>query len=446
MDSTLTTESSGSPLATPGHKDYLYSDSEKRISAEVEEASKEENPDALGEQPIPDGGLQAWLVVLAAHCSAFTAFGFINAWGVFQEYYQRTLLSDKSPSTIAWIGSIQYALVFMPGLAVGVLFDRGYMRLPVSVASAGMVTATFLIAECTEYWHFLLCQGFFVGLSSGIIIISGLSVLSQWFSTKKGIAFGITGVGASSGGVVYPIAARKLIPLVGWDWTMRILGFMHLALLLIMNAFLKRRLPPKENRLPLSLSSFKNPAYLLFCAAGFTTFLGLYTVLTYISVGAVKSGISTDFAFYYVALANAGGVIGRGILGRLGDRFGPLTVIAPSTFIAGAVTYVWPFVHSKGGLVALALVYGVAGGGFLALFAAPIVHMGELHDNGSRLGNFLTCMSLGALAGPPISGAIEGATGSFVLVGVWAGTAILVSFVLFMLARHFQMRRCTGRA
>jgi MFS transporter, MCT family, solute carrier family 16 (monocarboxylic acid transporters), member 10 len=47
--------------------------------------------------------------------------------------------------------------------------------------------------------------------------------------------------------------------------------------------------------------------------------------------------------------------------------------------------------------------------------------MGELRENGTRLGLFLTCMALGALAGPPISGAIQAARGSFDLVGVWAG-------------------------
>jgi hypothetical protein len=54
----------------------------------------------------------------------------------------------------------------MPGLLVGRIFDRGYLRIPVGIASAGLITSTFLIAECTEYWHFLLCQGFFVGVRS----------------------------------------------------------------------------------------------------------------------------------------------------------------------------------------------------------------------------------------------------------------------------------------
>lgn len=47
--------------------------------------------------------------------------------------------------------------------------------------------------------------------------------------------------------------------------------------------------------------------------------------------------------------------------------------------------------------------------------------MGPVQEYGTRLGLFLTCISFGALAGPPISGAINVSTGSFVLVGVFAG-------------------------
>ncbi len=53
----------------------------------------------------------------------------------------------------------------MPGLIFGRLFDMGYLRLPVAVASALLVLCTFLTAQCTEFWHFLLCQGFGIGVS-----------------------------------------------------------------------------------------------------------------------------------------------------------------------------------------------------------------------------------------------------------------------------------------
>lgn len=58
-------------------------------------------------EEFPDGGIRAWLIVGGTMCSAFATVGFVNAWGVFQEYYEETLLKNYNPSTIAWIGSVQ---------------------------------------------------------------------------------------------------------------------------------------------------------------------------------------------------------------------------------------------------------------------------------------------------------------------------------------------------
>jgi hypothetical protein len=60
---------------------------------------------------------------------------------------------------------MQYSLVFLPGLLVGRLFDLGWFRLPFAMGSVSLVLSAFLIAQCTEYWHFIICQGLMVGVS-----------------------------------------------------------------------------------------------------------------------------------------------------------------------------------------------------------------------------------------------------------------------------------------
>lgn len=52
----------------------------------------------------------------------------------------------------------------------------------------------------------------------------------------------------------------------------------------------------------------------------------------------------------------------------------------------------------------------------------PILEMGEIGDVGRRTGMAFTCAAIGALAGPPISGAINRATGGYEAVGYYAGT------------------------
>jgi len=56
-------------------------------------------------------------------CILFCSVGFSVAYGTFQEYYSQTLLSHKSPSQIAWIGSFALFIQFSFSLPVGYLND-----------------------------------------------------------------------------------------------------------------------------------------------------------------------------------------------------------------------------------------------------------------------------------------------------------------------------------
>ena len=60
-------------------------------------------------------------------------------------------------------------------------------------------------------------------------------------------------------------------------------------------------------------------------------------------------------------------------------------------------------------------------GAVIATLVHPFTRMGPVSDVGVRIGMGLTVMSVGILAGPPISGAIVDATGSFRNVGYFAG-------------------------
>ncbi|KAF7297970.1 MFS domain-containing protein [Mycena chlorophos] len=411
------TEESGSPTGTRVDVGATEADLEK---AALEEAYNAE---------YPDGGLRAWLIVVGAAFITFSTFGYVNSWGVFQAYYQETLLQDTSPSNIAWIGSIQYALVFIPALVTGHAFDRGHLKIPMALASALLVAATFLTAECTKYWHFLLCQGFAIGLASGVVYGPTVAVVGHWFKYRRGLATGLTAVGSSLGGTLLPIAAQQLIPRVGFPWTMRIIGFILIFTLGVPNILMRRRLPPKH--VPgglLNLKAFKSLTYSVYCAAGVVAFLGLYTVLTYIDVSAASVGIPTEFSFYLVSIANSASLFGRISAGFATDKFGVINTVAPMC-----------------AFVAVALIYGYASGVYVSSFILPLYHMGEIADVGRRAGMAVTLTAFGAVAGPPISGAIASASGGYNAVGIYAGTVILVAIAMMLYTRYLVLKSMWGK-
>ncbi|KAJ7117707.1 MFS general substrate transporter [Mycena epipterygia] len=375
-----------------------------------------------------------------------STFGYVNAWGVFQAYYEENILKDVPPSNIAWIGSIQYSLVFLPALVIGRLFDLGYFKIPFFAASCLLVLSTFLVAECTQYWHFILCQGLATGLACGTIFGPTLGVLGHWFKRKRGLAVGFSAMGSSIGGTIFPIATHKLIPLVGFPWTMRICAFILIFTLGFANLTLVRRLPPKNVAGGLfNLKAFKSAVYTVYCLSGFIAFLGLYTVLTYIDVSAVTEGVSPNFSFYLVSIANGCSLFGRLAGGISSDRFGPLNILIPMTLFAAGLTFAWPHAHTEASLVVIAVLYGVVSGTYVSVYPLPLFALGDVADIGRRTGMAFTIAALGALAGPPISGAINTATGGFNAVGYYAGGTIIVSVVLMVITRQLVLGRIWGK-
>ncbi|KAG8729949.1 hypothetical protein FRC11_007684 [Ceratobasidium sp. 423] len=389
-----------------------------------------------GRDEFPEGGLRAWLVVL----------------GVFQAYYQETVLSDISPSAMFvhllfqpgffWLimflerGSGPYSMLLYSCL----LFDLGHYRVPQLFAAVLLITGTFLAAECHEYWQFLLCQGIAIGLASGLLFGPTIAVVSHWFRARRGLALGVLASGSSIGGTVIPIAIRKLIPMVGFKWAMRIIGFILIFVFIVAILTLRRRLPPKKvSGGLLNLKAFLHIPYTIYVLASVVSFLGLYTVLTYLEVYGTEIGLPEDFAFYMIPIANAASLLGRVGSGAVSDRIGPINTLIPSTLVAGVCTYAWPFARNKGSLIALACIYGTACGVFVGMLAVPVAKMGSMDDVGRRTGMLMTVIAAGAVAGPPISGAIRDVTGSFVDVGYYAGSMIIICVLLLICVKFVAL-------
>lgn len=92
------------------------------------------------------------------------------------------------------------------------------------------------------------------------------------------------------------------------------------------------------------------------------------------------------------------------------------------------------------------------------------MEFGDTTDVGRRLGMFMSILSIGALTGPPISGAINLSTGKFADVGFYAGmyfllsrsirslkhhvylgTMILIGVAFMAVSRHLVLKRVWGK-
>lgn len=153
-----------------------------------------------GESPFPDGGTKAWMTVLGGLIAFTTSIGYLSSFSIFQSYYSIVTLPDYSADQISWIGSLQLWGCFFFGILSGGMSDAFGPRVPVALGGFLLVLGTMMSSISTRYYQFMLSQGLCTAIGLGLIFTPALSIQSQWFEKRRGLAVGIVMSGQSLGG------------------------------------------------------------------------------------------------------------------------------------------------------------------------------------------------------------------------------------------------------
>ncbi|KUI52926.1 Riboflavin transporter MCH5 [Cytospora mali] len=394
----------------------------------------------------PNGGLHAWLQVIGGFFIYFNTWGLIITFGVFQSYYQNHLLSHYSPSSISWIGTLQSFLLVEVGIFSGPLYDHGHLRLLIAVGACFLVLGIMMTSLAKDYYSILLSLGVCTGLGMGMLFFPGITAISTYFTTKRGLANGVAASGSALGAVIYPIVLRELITRVSFPWAVRAVGFIVLATLLIPIMIMKPLFLPQGKRQLTDKTMFKDRVFMLFAITNFIGWLGVQIPLFYAALFAeYVIGRPQDNAFYMLAIMGAGSLPGRLLAPLAGDRFSPLWVYPVVMALAGILTLVWIGVTTYGGLIVVALLYGFAYGGVVSLPPPAVaVLTTDVRTLGTRIGTAFSLAGVSALVGPPIAGAIERSPSSFKGVFAFSGAMMMGgSLCLFYVGylHHQEVRR-----
>ncbi|GAA5913172.1 MCT family MFS transporter [Sporobolomyces salmoneus] len=415
-------------------------DEESKVGQRTETSSDTEKADhdlSTVSSPVvefPDGGWRAWSNVAGAWCISFTSWGFTNAFGAFQTYYQDKQLADKSPSEISWIGSFQLATVLACSIFAGKLFDAGKIQYLLFAATILYTAGLFGLSYATEYWQIFLAQGLACGLASGISFLPAASSVSHWFKYRRATALGVLATGSSIGGVVYPIMLNRLFAKIGFGWTVRAVGFLNLGLLIIANLTINSRLPPRKIEKIFDFRPLREKGFLLFTIGETIIMWGMYSPYFYIQDYAIEHGVSRNLAFYALSILNAASVFGRIIPNWLADTYGPLTVLIPNCILSGILIFLFlPMCKTAVGVVLFAIFFGFTSGCYVSMMPATVASMTtNMGEVGHRTATMFLVISITALTGTPITGAIivrEGGSyiGAFICSGVFVLVGSLVN-------------------
>jgi MFS family permease len=298
------------------------------------------------------------------------------------------------------------------------------------------IFAVMMTSLCTEYYQFILAQGVLGGIGMGMSMAPALAATGQYFQTKRAAALGIAVAGSSVGGVLFPIMLGKMLAneSLGFGWTIRICGFVMIAVMLPSCLCVRARLPPRKGKLFLPKAFLELP-YVTLILGSFMMLLGIFIPPFYLPTFAIGNGMSTELASYLVSIYNAASLFGRVIPGVLADRLGRFNVYIAAALSSAILGFCWQAVTTNPGVIVFAAVYGFCSGAIVSMTSVCLTLVPkDPKDIGTYLGMGLAASAIAALIGPPISGAILSRYG-FDRVADFSGSVSVAGAIILVLAK-----------
>lgn len=387
----------------------------------------------------PEGGQDAWLVVLGSWAAMLSSMGVLNTLAVLQARLAENELSHLPESTIGWIFSSYAFFLYFCGAQVGPIFDAHDVRWLVVPGSVGIVVSTMLMGHCTEFYQFFLCFGVLGGISASLLFNPAVAVIGQWFCKRRALATGIACTAGGIGGIIFPLMVLYLTPEIGFAWAMRVISFTCVASGVLASAFMRKRLPHNKNAgAAIDLAALRDVSYCLTTAAVFLVEFAVLIPYTYISSYAIHAGLDTHTAFLLNALVNVGAIPGRALPGFVADRFGCFNVLGVTSVVCAALIYALWYTagSSEAAITSFAVLFGFWSGATISITPVCISRVCKIEDYGKRSGTAFFISSFGVLIGLPIAGAmLKAENGSYSGMILFSGAFYAAAAVVLYITR-----------
>ncbi|KAH7309110.1 riboflavin transporter MCH5 [Stachybotrys elegans] len=391
------------------------------------------------EEDYEEGGMAAWLTVLGAWCALLPPMGILNTHAVLQAWVMEHQLQGLPESQVGWIFSCFSFFIYFCGAQVGPIFDAHDIRFLTIPGSIGIVLCLIFTSLSTEYYQFLLAFGVLGGISSSLLFYPALAAIGHWFHKRRAFTTGLACTAGGLGGIVFPTIVLQLAPRIGFGWTLRVIAFISIGLLIVANPTPRKRLP--NNKRGGSLFDFASLKELHFGITTIAVWLiefAVFVPYTYIVSYALQNGFPMERAYVLNALLNAGAVPGRALPGYVADRFGSFNTMCITSLVCAAS--IWTLWLTAGDdqvrITAFAVLFGFWSGAAISLTPVCISRVCRIEDYGKRNGTAFCVSSIGVLIGVPVAGAIVDASGGdYTGLVVFAGAIYTAAFIAFVVAR-----------
>ncbi len=366
------------------------------------------------------GGLSyGWVVVGAGMLMTCVGMGSMFSLAVFLQPISAD--TGWSRTGISTAMTIDFLAMGLSAFFWGALSDRHGTRIVVLMGGLLLGLGLVLASRATSLLEFQLLFGIIIGLATGSFYAPLMAVASGWFEHNRSLAVALVSAGMGMGPLTMAPLARWLITNYEWRPAMLVLGLVA-TLLVVPAALLIRRPravlvvdPPApgvatpvvarvaalapEPRMSAG-EAMRTPQFAALALAHFACCAAHSGPIFHMVTFAIGCGIPAMAAVSVYSLAGLSGLGGRLLLGVLADRHGAKRVLVGGLMVQAMGVAAYLFVDQLGELYALSIIFGMAYGGVMPLYAILARDYFGAHIMGTVFGAISAVASLGMAFGP----------------------------------------------
>ncbi|ORZ26895.1 major facilitator superfamily domain-containing protein [Lobosporangium transversale] len=426
-------------VATAQNKDI-----EKQTVYENNFICSDGHEDVNSEQPY------GWVVVAAAFFVQVMVIGTVNGYGVYQDRYITHEYNTASTFELSWIGTLNVVGMNLLGPFTGQFADHFGYRISALLGAVIMGASLIATSFATEIWQLYICQGILYGFGASLAFFPSLSLPSQWFKERRGLATGIAVAGGGFGGLVISPATTSMFSSIGYRWTVRTVAFIHLAVLIPAALLFKARttLTVPRKQAIVDFSVLKEKRFLILVALCFFVANGYFNPYYYFPTYVQKRGSSVSTASLLVGILNGSSAVGRVLMGLTSDYIGDINTLFISSLIASlSVLVVWMLAGTSiPVMVIFCVIFGFFSGSYVAIVPTVAAHL-CISRLASVTGIVYGGIAIGTLIGAPVGGALLDLSqgDDYRPLQIWAGIVMAVGATLSLVLKLTVNSKLFGR-
>jgi MFS family permease len=374
------------------------------------------------------GFFYGYLVVGASLLIMSVMWGGYYAFGVFF----KPVLNEFGWTRAITSGAFSVASMVngLLTIAMGWLTDKFGPRLVMTICGLFLGLGFILMSQISTLSHLYLFYGILVGAGMSGSFVPLMSTVSRWFLKKRSSMAGIVAAGTGVGALIGPPVASRLIPIYGWRLSYAILGGIVLLVVILFAQLIKRdpaqvgqvaygenqlgreQLNLKIEGLSLKEAVYSSPFWVFF-ATGFCYGYCVFAFMVHITPHAIELGIPAISAANLMATVGGLGIIGKLLMGRVGDIIGNKRImIIGYILISAALIWLVP-TEKPWMLFSIAGIFGFGYGGITVSHSPLIAELFGLRSLGLIFGVLDISVMGGGAVGPLLTGYIFDVTGSY---------------------------------